>query len=179
MQTALSFALTAAVLLLFSSIPARAQASEEITQDKILAHSPAWQEKYDKYEPAADMLDALRQKMGPGLEIDVYLGLWCPDSRNNVPLFIKIMDRLGSGTPVRYFDLPRKPSRDVKYYVEEFDVRRVPTFIFRRDSKEFGRIVENPKTGMLEDMLDIFFKTPEGEPDHGTAIRPVDAVPPR
>jgi hypothetical protein len=34
----------------------------------------------------------------------------------------------------------------------------VPAYIFRREGEEIGRIVENPKTGRLEDMMDIFFK---------------------
>ena len=92
------------------------------------------------------------------MKIDVYLGLWCPDSRNNLPPFLKILDRVGVAVPVRYVNVPRKTSRDVKYYVEEMQVERVPSFIFYRDGKEIGRIVENPKAGMIEDMMDIVFK---------------------
>jgi hypothetical protein len=92
------------------------------------------------------------------MKIDVYLGIWCPDSRNNVPPFIKILDLVGTGVPIRYFDVPRKASRDVKYYVEEMNVERVPSFIFFRDGKEVGRIIENPKMGMIEDMMEILFK---------------------
>jgi hypothetical protein len=134
------------------------QGPEELTREKIFAAGQAWQEKYDAYDPKADMVDALKSKLGPDVKIDVYLGLWCPDSRNNVPLFIKLMDRLGTAVPVRYFGSPRKASRDVKFYVEEFNVEKVPTFIFYKDGKELGRIVENPKTGLLEDVFDIFFK---------------------
>jgi len=36
-------------------------------------------------------------------------------------------------------------------------VERVPTFIFFRDGREIGRIVENPKTGMVEDFMEILF----------------------
>ena len=114
--------------------------------------------KYDKYEPAADMIDLLKAKLGADLKIDVYLGLWCPDSRNNVPPFIKILDQAGSNATVRYFGVPRKVSKDVKYYVEDMKVERVPTFIFYRDGNEIGRIIENPKTGMLEDTMDIVLK---------------------
>ncbi|MBM3790741.1 MAG: hypothetical protein FJW35_10400 [Acidobacteria bacterium] len=158
MQRSIFIAVTAGVALCLPLLPARAQTSEEITREKILAHGPVWQEKHDAFEPAADMLDAIKQGPHTGLEIDVYLGLWCPDSRNNVPLFVKIMDRLALEVPVRYFDVPRKPSSDVTYYVEEFEVRRVPTFIFRRDGREIGRIVENPEAGMLEDMMDILLR---------------------
>jgi hypothetical protein len=34
-------------------------------------------------------------------------------------------------------------------------VEKVPTFIFYRSDREIGRIVENPKTGLLEDTIEI------------------------
>lgn len=150
-------AIVMGVALLFPLVSVGGQAAEELTKDKVLA-APEWQQRYDKFEPAADMVDALKTKLGPDMKIDVYLGLWCPDSRNNVPAFIKLLDRLGTGVPVRYFGVPRKANKDVKYYVEEMNVEKVPSFIFYRDGKEIGRIIENPKSGMIEDIMDIVFK---------------------
>ena len=154
----LSIMMALGAALLFPIVLAGRQAAEEITREKIFAAGQEWKDKYDKFEPAADMVEAIKAKLGPDMKIDVYLGLWCPDSRNNVPLFIKFLDRLGTGVPVRYFGVPRKANRDVKYYVEEMKVERVPSFIFYRDGKEIGRIVENPKSGMVEDIMDIVFK---------------------
>jgi len=34
----------------------------------------------------------------------------------------------------------------------------VPTFIFYRGGGEIGRIVENPKAGMIEDFMEIVFR---------------------
>jgi hypothetical protein len=145
-------------MLLCPLVSASRQAAEEITREKILAAGQQWQDRYDSYEPASEMVDALKAKLGADSRIDVYLGLWCPDSRRNLPQFIKIMDRVGTEVLVRYFGVPRRTSRDVKYYVEEMKVERVPTFIVYRDGKELGRIIENPKAGMLEDLMDILFK---------------------
>ena len=132
---------------------------EEIARETLLAAGQEWQEKYDQYQPEADMVDALKAKLADGgVSIDVYLGVWCPDSRNNVPPFIKILDRLGPTVPVRYFSVGRKPSKDTKYFVEDLKVERVPTFVFYRGKGEIGRIVENPKVGMLEDFMEIIFK---------------------
>ncbi len=39
--------------------------------------------------------------------------------------------------------------------VKPFDVERVPEFIFYRDGKEIGRIVESPKETLEKDMLKI------------------------
>jgi hypothetical protein len=158
MKRILFWAVAAGAALLFPLVSAGGPTAEEITKEKILATGQEWQEKHDKYEPEADIVDALKTKLGSNLKIDVYLGLWCPDSRNNVPPFIKILDRLGTGVPVRYFNVPRKASKDIKYYVEELKVERVPTFIFYRDAKEIGRIIENPKMGLIEDFMEIVLK---------------------
>ncbi len=152
------FNTVAAVVFALPLLSPAGQASEEITKEKILAAAPEWQEKYDKYQPVAEIVDAMKAKLGPDMRIDVYLALWCPDSRNNVPVFIKILDRAGTAVPVRYFNLARKAKKDVKYYVEELKVERVPTFIFYRDGKEIGRIVENPKAGMIEDLAEIVLR---------------------
>ena len=150
-------AVVVAAALLLPILSAGRQKTDEVNRDAIFANAQ-WQEKYDKYEPKMEMIDALRPRLGSDVKIDVYLGLWCPDSRNNVPPFIKILDVAGSNVPIRYVAVPRKASRGVKYYVEAMQVERVPTFIFYREGKEIGRIIENPKTGMLEDMLDIVMK---------------------
>ena len=144
--------------LLFPLLLIGRQAPEELTREKIFATGPEWQQKYDNFQPSQDMLDAIKSKLGADDSIEVYLGLWCPDSRNHVPTFIKMLDKLGTSVPVRYFGLPRKANKEVKYYYEEKQVEKVPTFIFYRNGKEIGRIVEKPKTGIVEDTLDIVYK---------------------
>jgi len=149
---------SAAAALLLPLVSAANRTAEEVTREKILAAGQDWQQKYDQYQPDPGMLEAVKSKLGAGIRVDVYLGLWCPDSLNNVPQFIKIVDRLGAGVNVRYFNLPKKADKTIKYFVEEPKVERVPTFIFYRGSNEIGRIVENPKAGMLEDFMDIVFR---------------------
>jgi len=158
MKRSLFLAVVAGAAFLLPLAPLRGQTAEEITREKILANGQEWQEKHDKYEPPADMVDALKTKFGADMKIDVYLGLWCPDSRNNVPPFIKILDLVGTNVPVRYVGVPRKASKDVKYYVEDMKIEKVPTFIFYREGKEIGRIVENPKTTLIEDIMEIVFR---------------------
>jgi len=131
---------------------------EKIDKDKILATSQEWKDNYLNYRVDNSFLETLKAKIGENLKIDVYLGTWCPDSLNNVPKFIKIIDAAAADNlPVNYYNVERKPSKEVKYFVEELKVERVPTFIFYRDGKEIGRIVENPKNSLLEDFLEIIF----------------------
>ncbi len=128
---------------------------EKIDKNNILKTGKEWMENYDKFEPQNELLETVKNSLGDNLKIDVYLGLWCPDSRNNVPKFLKIMDRLKAYVPVNYYAVRQKPNKDVKYYVEDMKVERVPTFVFFRDGKEIGRIIENPKKSLLDDFLEI------------------------
>ncbi len=136
-------------ILCFADVPAT-----EIRREKVLS-DPEWQQKYDSYAPDSEKISILKSRLREDLRIDVYLGLWCPDSRNNVPPFLKIIDAAGVRVPVRFFSVPRKPVKTIKYYVDAFQVERIPTFIFYQKDKEIGRIVENPKASLEEDALAI------------------------
>jgi hypothetical protein len=126
----------------------------EIGRDKVLS-AEEWKANYDAYKPDPVQIDKIKAKLGKDLHIDIYLGLWCSDSRNNVPPFIRIMDAVGTRVPVRFFNVQRKPAKTIQYFSDKFHVERVPTFIFYRGDTEVGRIVENPKLGLIEDMLVI------------------------
>jgi hypothetical protein len=131
---------------------------EKIDKNKILKTGQEWKDIYMNYRVDESFLETLKAKIGDDLKIDVYLGTWCSDSLNNVPKFIKIIEAVEEDNlPVNYYNVKRKPSSDVKYFVEDLKVERVPTFIFYRNGKEIGRIVENPKNSLIEDFLEIIF----------------------
>lgn len=141
----------------FILMVAVAFAAERVDRVQILKDE-GWKQRHMTYEPDSSMIDILKSKVADNLKIDVYLAFWCGDSKRNVPLFLKIIDQIGSSNlKVNYYSVERKPTRDTKYFVEKLMVERVPTFIFYRGGKEIGRIIENPKTSMLEDFLEIVF----------------------
>jgi hypothetical protein len=131
---------------------------EKIDKDNILKTGQEWENLYAQYHPDLSLLGVLKEKLGQNLKIDVYLGLWCSDSRNNVPQFIKLIDIIGQDeVTVNYYTVERKANKDIKYYVPDFNVERIPTFIFYREGKEIGRIVENPQKSIIDDFLEIIF----------------------
>lgn len=130
---------------------------EKVDKETILKTSQEWQDNYHNYTVDPSILEILKTK-AEGLKIDVYLGLWCSDSRHNVPGFIKIIDSIENpDLVVNYYAVERKPNKDVKYFIDEFNVERVPTFIFYKGGKEIGRIIENPKKTLYDDFLEIIF----------------------
>lgn len=141
-------------LVLVSSVCLAEVPVNEIGREKVLS-TPEWQENFDAYKPDPVQIENVKSKLGAGLRIDVYLGLWCSDSRNHVPPFIKILDTAGAAVPVRFFNVQRKPAKTIQYFSDKLRIERVPTFVFYRDGTEIGRIVENPTTGLIEDMIGI------------------------
>ena len=144
-------------IIIFIFMAAVSFAAEGVNKEQILK-TEGWNQRYMTYEPDSSLIDTLKSKVGNNLKIDVYLAFWCGDSKRNVPLFLKIVDQIDSESlEVKYFTVKRKPNKETKYFVEKLKVERVPTFIFYRDGKEIGRIIENPENNMLEDFLGIVF----------------------
>lgn len=119
--------------------------------------TPGWKQIYDSYTPDEAQIAGLREKT-TALRIDVYFGYWCDDSKNNVPLFLKIIDSLNvPELQVNFIALEKKQKTGQKYYVEDMLVEKVPTFIFFLNDSEMGRIVENPRNTILQDMMLMVF----------------------
>ena len=143
-----------AILMFFVSGSARGQ--KAVDKADILLN-PEWKKIYDGYQPDAELIANLKNR-APQLKADVYFAYWCDDSKNNVPIFLKIMDALNVPEfKVNFYEVEKKATADQKYYVEDMMVEKVPTFIFYANDFEMGRIVENPKNSILQDMMIIVF----------------------
>lgn len=83
------------------------------------------------------------------------MGSWCGDSQEQVPRFLKIMDAIGfSENNITIYCVDRNKKTD-KGETDNLKITLVPTFIFYKDGKEIGRIVETPKTTLEKEMLEI------------------------
>lgn len=116
-----------------------------------------YQESYN--EAAFSIGDAEWKAALADMQVEIFLGTWCGDSKNWVPKFVNLWDQLG---------LPREQLKFVAVYGsgdhykqgpdgEEKGKRihRVPTFIFKRAGKECARIVESPATDLVTDLAQI------------------------
>jgi thiol-disulfide isomerase/thioredoxin len=110
---------------------------------------------YDDYQFNSDVVNKLEGISTDGITIKIIMGTWCPDSRREVPRFIRILDLwkfpMESVTFIGVDDAKLSP-------VGEFDklnIERVPTFIFYKKNIETGRIIENPTTSLEQDIVNI------------------------
>lgn len=89
------------------------------------------------------------------LKILIILGTWCGDSREFVPPFLKILDNLNFPESNLNMVSVNRQKQGIADEVKDLEVRLVPLFIFYRDGKEIGRIIESPKEGLEKDFLRI------------------------
>jgi thiol-disulfide isomerase/thioredoxin len=130
------------------------------TPDRIKStpHSEWYFAGYDQYRPDPDIVNQLTTIPRDNIKIKIVLGTWCPDSRREVPRFMKIIDIWKfppeSITFIGVDDAKLSPVAEYK----DLDIQRVPTFILYKNNVEAGRIIENPVTSLEQDMLDILEK---------------------
>lgn len=118
-------------------------------------HSEWFLKGYEEYQPDAGIMAELMETGKDDLTITIVLGTWCPDSRREVPRFIKMTDLWG---------FPRDKIRVIGVDINKvaplgdypaLAIERVPTFIFYKNNIEKGRIIEVPVTSLEQDTKNI------------------------
>lgn len=107
---------------------------------------------YDSAHVDRDLAGMIRS-LSAGVEVLVFYGPWCSDSRVQVPVFMRIAESAGiADERIRYYALDRsKTSPDG--LTERYAIELVPTFVFLRGGKEIGRVVESPRTTLEGDIV--------------------------
>jgi len=118
-------------------------------------HSAWYLEGFEGYVPDQAIMEELKQTDIRDYSITIVLGTWCPDSRREVPRFMKIADLWGFPE-----DKIRFLGTDINKMAPLADfpvlgIERVPTFIFYKNNSEVGRIIEVPLTSLEQDTRDI------------------------
>ena len=110
---------------------------------------------FDEYTLNSDVINKLLEINKDGVTIKIVMGTWCPDSRREVPRFMRVMEvwqfPVSKITFIGVDDAKQSP---VGEYVS-LDIMRVPTFIIYKNNIETGRIIENPTTSLEQDMVTI------------------------
>ena len=160
MKTAACLILCAAVASLWAcagSGPPPGEAADRGWVSRDILETPPYAPYHAGYDTAkiAPEFVSMIRSVCPGVDVTVFFGGWCPDSRREVPRFLRLADESGfPASSVKLYALDRtKKSSDG--LTEKFGIERVPTFIFLKDGKEIGRITESPATTLEGDVLTI------------------------
>lgn len=106
-------------------------------------HQTWFNEQYDSYEPDRQMMDELAPLLEE-TDVVIFMGTWCGDSRREVPNFYAILDE-ADVTPKSLKIIALDTKKATPAGLEKGkNIERVPTFIFMKNGREIGRIVEQP-----------------------------------
>ena len=106
---------------------------------------------YKKYDPS----DLLNPELFRDVEIYMLFGTWCHDSKREVPRLLSLLNKLD--VPENQINLIglNFMKNDSQDRGKKFQIKKTPTFVFLRNQKEIGRIVEMPEISLEADLLKI------------------------
>lgn len=110
--------------------------------------------KYIGYEPDEFILEQIKE-LSDSIDIQIFMGTWCSDSRREVPRFLKILDVSEfEQNKLQIINVDRK-KKSPTHEEKDKDINFVPTFIINKNGDEIGRIVEFPIITLESDLLSI------------------------
>jgi hypothetical protein len=115
--------------------------------------------EYNSYNPDTAVIRKIKAK-GSDYRIDIVMGSWCGDSKEQVPRFLKIADKCGFlEDDIRIICVDKKKSAPgFEYDLLQYGIQLIPTFIFLSGESEIGRITETPVESLETDWLKILEK---------------------
>jgi len=119
---------------------------------------------YQDYKVDNQALKELDKRYRKDIQVKIFLGTWCGDSKREVSRFFKILDHSALKTAqveLVCLDNRREAYKQGPHGEEKgLNIHRVPTFIFYDNDQEIGRIVEYPVTSLEMEMAQIYAGIP-------------------
>lgn len=117
--------------------------------------------KFSEYKPSIvlyssekDVIESIKVNL-EGLEIKIFYGGLCPDCRLELSRLISVINALEvEDLGIEFIEVKRNMD-DGLGRAYEMNILVVPTFIFFRNGKEIGRIIERPNDKMERDFAEI------------------------
>lgn len=115
---------------------------------------------YEQFSPADMSMEVIKKNIS-NYEIVAFMGTWCPDSRREIPHFYKLLDQAGYDlSKLTMIGVDRSKTTPEKTE-EEYNIERVPTFVFIKDGKEVNRYVEYARETLDQDIAKIVSESGE------------------
>ena len=118
-------------------------------------HSSWYNREFDSYKIDSEAFIELSEADFEGIEVLIVLGTWCPDSRRELPRFMKVSQLAGfKQENIKMMGTDSYKEAPIENY-DDLNIERVPTFIFYHNKNEIGRIIEYPVASLERDMVNI------------------------
>lgn len=112
---------------------------------------------YQAYTPDENTISELRKRR-KNVTVTIIMATWCGDTREHLPHFFKIADAAKLNEKHIEMIAVNRARSAGEIDISALGITRVPTFIFKKDGIELGRIVESPTLSLEKDMLLILMQ---------------------
>jgi len=123
-----------------------------ITFQDILKYFDDWKAVYDSSQVDTQVVHLLNA-ITDSIQVLLFLGTWCSDSRHGVPPFMKTWENVTNPKLSLKIIAVDRNKTDPDNLALQWHIERVPTFVVLQRGKEIGRLVETPTTTFAGDML--------------------------
>ena len=107
-------------------------------------------ENYKDYPIEQETISGIKNLIND-YTVNIVMGTWCGDSREQVPALFKVLDAAGFKGNVNMYCVPRK-YKDYKP-TQIFNLKRVPTIWLSNKDKQLPQFIEYPMQSIEKDLL--------------------------
>lgn len=126
------------------------------TEQQIRDQHPIFDLYANRYQPDSVAIDYLSQ-LKDSIHIVTVLGTWCKDSKKHVPSLFKILEQSRNNLITTTYIGIDYNTHETDRTSEMYAIRVNPTFLLFRNGAEIGRIEEEPKLSIEQDLI-LFLK---------------------
>ena len=113
-----------------------------------------YNDEYFGYETDEFLIEQIKN-LSDNIDIQIFMGTWCSDSRREVPRFLKILDAVNyEQKKLQIINVDRQ-KRSPTHEEKNKNIEYVPTFVINKNGNEIGRIVEFPIITLESDLHSI------------------------
>lgn len=124
------------------------------TEEEIRSQHPIFNLYANRYQPDSVSIHHIRQ-LKDSIHIVTVLGTWCKDSKKHVPSLFKVLEQSQNELITTTYVGVDYDNRESGRISGEYAIRVNPTFILFRNGMEIGRIEEEPKISIEQDIVSI------------------------
>lgn len=111
-------------------------------------------EEYKNYIPNQVIINSLKPLKNE-IKVLVIAGSWCGDTQRELPRFFKITNEIGVPNNNIEMIMVDENKKTAAFNISVIQVTNIPTFIFFKDGKELGRIIEKPLVTLEHDLAKL------------------------
>lgn len=112
--------------------------------------------EYNSYIPENTITTELKRIWNDSISVKVIGGIWCSDTRRELPRLCKVLDAAGAKADLfGYFKVNNDKKPLKQDFAAEQSVTRVPTVFVFKNGKLLGQVVETPTKSWEKDLLEL------------------------